>query len=325
MKILVTGGSGFIGTNLIDLLEGKNIDILNIDIKSPSKPSHSKYWREVDILDRDKLVREFERYAPTHVVHLAARTDTDSNLLEDYNANTTGTANVLHAITRVKGIQRVIITSTQFVYKPGKLPDNDLDFDPHTTYGESKVVTEQLTRQAALGCCWTIIRPTNVWGPWHSRYPYEFWRVLKKGYYFHPGGHPVTRSYAFVGNVAHQIWRIFEAQQTEVSGLVFYVGDRPIKLLDWVNGFSVAITGREARVIPSPFIKAIGYFGDVLAMAKVKFPITSSRYASMTQDYLTPMERTFKVLGNTPYTMEQGIEQTVNWLNNDFKWGARIK
>lgn len=321
MKILITGGSGFIGTNLIELLEEKNVEILNIDIKKPPNLSQIKYWRNVDILDKDKLVHEFELYNPTHIVHLAARTDTVSNILVDYIANTTGTENVLHAIMKSIGIQRVIITSTQFVCKPGKLPENDLDFDPHTTYGQSKVVTELLTREAGLKCCWTIIRPTNVWGAWHSRYPYEFWKVLKGGYYFHPRGPSVSRSYAYVGNVVHQISRIFEVPPEVIAGKVFYVGDRPIELIDWVNGFSIAITGKKARRIPGQFIRAIGYFGDLLSFVKVKFPITSSRYTSMTQDYTTPMERTFMALGEPPYSMEHGINLTVKWLNNDYRWG----
>lgn len=318
MKILITGGSGFIGTNLIDILIKEKKDFLNIDIKAPGKEVHRPYWHEADILNKEKMLDIFSKYKPTHVVHLAARTDTDSNVLEEYSTNTTGTSNVLDAIKATASVAHVIITSTQFVHKPGKLPENDEDFAPHTTYGQSKVITEQLTRNAHLACVWTIIRPTNVWGPWHSRYPKEFWSVLKKGFYFHPGGKQVTRSYAYVGNVVYQIMKIFETHLDLVNGKVFYVGDRPIQLLDWVNGFSEKITGSNARVIPGVFIQALGYLGDVLSVVKIKFPITSSRYKSMTQDYLTPMEFTFSTLGEPPYTMEQGIEITVHWLNNDY-------
>jgi nucleoside-diphosphate-sugar epimerase len=319
MKILITGGSGFIGTNLIDHLLEAKISFLNVDIKAPSRGSHASYWKQGDILEREKLLTTFNEYQPTHVVHLAARTDTDSNVLTDYIANTEGSANVLTAIKNTPSIERVIITSTQFVHKPGDLPKHDQDFDPHTTYGESKVVTEQLTREAHLPSCWTIIRPTNVWGPWHSRYPKEFWSVLQRGLYFHPGKRKVVRSYAYVGNVVDQIMKIFQRPGDNVNGKVFYVGDMPINLLDWVNGFSVKITGKQARIIPEFCIRLLGLGGDILALAGIKFPITSSRFQSMTQDYLTPMEITFSELGTPPYSMSQGIDITVRWLKSEYK------
>ena len=50
-KILITGGSGFIGTNVIEYLSSKNIKLLNIDINEPKIKNHFEFWREVDILD----------------------------------------------------------------------------------------------------------------------------------------------------------------------------------------------------------------------------------------------------------------------------------
>lgn len=142
MKILIAGGSGFIGADLADLLAEKKIDI-----KTPSKASHAPYWKEVDILNLDLMTGVLASYKPSHVIHLAAN-------LEDYNVNTEGTRNALHAIKQQSSLERVIITSTQFVCKPGRSPDNGEYFDPHTTYGQSKVVTEQLTRSANLQPCW---------------------------------------------------------------------------------------------------------------------------------------------------------------------------
>ena len=319
MKVLITGGSGFIGINLIDRLLESNIDFLNIDIRLPEKKSHCPYCKLVDIMDKKMLLQSFLEYKPTHVIHLAARTDTDSDLLQDYKVNTEGTQNVLEAIRNTPEVKRVIITSTQFVLKPGPLPKHDKDFDPHTTYGQSKVITEQLTRDANLNCCWTLIRPTNVWGPWHSRYPKEFWRVLGKGMYFHPGHQPVMRSYAYVGNVVDQILKIFQAPSEKVNAKVFYLGDSPINLYKWVNGFSNKLIGKKVRIVPRPIVRSLSYVGDFLALFNLKFPIKSSRYKSMTLDYLTPMEATFEVLGNPPFSLEDGIEITVKWLKNEYK------
>ena len=118
MKLLVTGGSGFIGTNLIDMLLERRVDFANLDIKLPPKPQHRPHWQKCDILDFDLTMSMFEKFQPTHIVHLAVRTDTNSNDLDDYKVNTEGTANILHCIKATPSVQRVIITSSQFVYGP---------------------------------------------------------------------------------------------------------------------------------------------------------------------------------------------------------------
>ncbi len=315
MKYLVTGGSGFIGTNLIECLTERNDEILNLDIADVKLDSHRKYWSACDIMDRAKLIKIVAGFEPTHVIHLAARTDTEGKRsLEDYLVNTQGTSNLLDAIKLCGTVQRLIITSTQFVHQFKGFPKHDEDFEPYTVYGESKMISEKLTRSANLSCSWTIIRPTNVWGPWHLRYPYEFWRVIGKGLYFHPGGAPVTRSYGYVGNIVFQMTAILDAPLDTISGQVYYVGDKPLDLLEWVNCFSVKQTGKKVKILPRWMIRCLGFVGDILLLGGIKFPITSTRYLSMTSSNTAPMEKTLKTFGSPPYSLDHGVEETVNWL-----------
>ncbi len=318
MKILITGGSGFIGTNAIDAFASRHT-ILNYSHRSPLDPGHNAYWKEGDILDPAQTTAVFQEFAPEAVLHLAARAECDENTTVEagYRVNTEGTQNVLDAIRATPSIKRTIITSTQFVCAPGPLPKDDTDYFPETVYGQSKVITEQLTRAANLPGCWTIIRPTNIWGPWHLRYRREFWRVVARGLYLHPGHEPVIRCYGYVKNVVHQIEKILEAPAELVNRKTIYLGDRPINLYDWTNGFSQAITGRKVRVAPRSAMRAIALFGDfATAISGKGFPLTSSRLRSMTTDYDTPMEATFQLLGENPYPLEEGIRQTVEWLKS---------
>ena len=55
-------------------------------------------------------------------------------------------------------------------------------------------------------------------------------------------------------------------------------------------------------------------FGDLVGLFNLNFPLTSSRYTSMTEDYRLPMESTFKILGTGPDSLEEGIKKTVEWL-----------
>jgi GlcNAc-P-P-Und epimerase len=313
--ILITGGSGFIGTHLINLLRSDgHTCIINVDIAPPKKPEHRDYWCKCDIMDRDGLHDVFARSRPAKMIHLAARTDPNGRFLQDYAVNFEGTAIVAAAVKRTPTVRSAIFTSTQYVVGPGSLPQDDYDFRPYTIYGESKVLSEKVVRAANLSCAWTIVRPTNVWGSWHPRYAQEFWRVLKKGYYFHPGQEPVRRSYAYVGNVVRQVQRILELPPELVCGRVFYVGDRSIDLLDWVNAFSLELTGREVRVVPRPFVRLLAKVGDAVIALGGRFPVFSSRYRSMTEHYTTPMEPTFATLGEPPIPWHQGVQETVAWL-----------
>jgi nucleoside-diphosphate-sugar epimerase len=317
MKVLITGGSGFIGTNLFDAFTDTGSTLLNYSLHPPLNPEQIQYWRAGDILDEPATTAVFREFQPDRVIHLAARADCDENTTVEagYRINTEGTRNVLAAIRVTPSVQHTIITSSQFVCAPGRLPQSDTDYFPETVYGQSKVITEKLTRDANLANCWTIIRPTNVWGPWHLRYRREVWRVLERGLYLHPGRQPVIRCYAYVKNVIAQIQKIFEAPRDLVHGKTIYLGDPPGDIFIWVNGFSQALTGRDVRVVPRPLMRFLASLGDTPTYITGKpFLINSSRFRSMTTDYLTPMERTFELLGENPYTLENGIRETVKWL-----------
>lgn len=316
MKVLITGGSGFIGTNLVaKLLALGKYTLLNVDSERPHIKEHEKYWTNCSILDSQKLNETVSNFKPDAVIHLAAKTDTDpQHSLEDYQVNMKGSENLFNAIKQTSSVKKAIITSTQFVNQYHGVPKHDEDFAPHTKYGESKVIMEKMLRNFGLQCAWVIIRPTNIWGPWHIRYPHEFWKVLSKGLYFHPGKQPVIRSYGYVGNVVYQIIEMLESAEEKIDKQVFYVGDEPIDIYHWVNGFSLKQIGKKVRVMPRFFVKLLAITGDILALLHIRFPLTSSRYKSMTSSNSAPMEKTIKAFGTPPYSLDQGIDETVEWL-----------
>ena len=66
---------------------------------------------------------------------------------------------------------------------------------------------------------------------------------------------------------------------------------------------------------------ALAVTGTLLRNLKIKFPITLSRYKSMTTNNPAPMAKTFELLGKPPYSLEEGVAMTVDWLNSF--WGGR--
>src|SRR5436190_17408554 len=99
-RLLITGASGFIGTNLVQAAAGAYPDLVNMDLQAPMKPEQAAYHIQGDILDADGTLAIFRSVRPTHVVHLAARCDCDEKTTVEvgYRANTDGTANVLRAV-----------------------------------------------------------------------------------------------------------------------------------------------------------------------------------------------------------------------------------
>lgn len=314
-KILITGGSGFIGTHLIDRLLESGNHFINLDIHTPKKPEHTVFWRNCNILNAKNLNNIFQEFKPTHIIHLAARATTDGKSLADYPDNTTGTKNVLDAIQGIPSIQRVVITSSQHVRKPGSgLPKQDDDYVPHGPYGESKVVTEQLTRGANLPCEWVIIRPTTIWGPYHPFLPSGLWRLMSKGLYFHPKNDPVVRSYGYVKNTAWLIAKLLEAPTGLVHQRTLYIGDEPIRQDQWIDAFSLALVGRPATKVPQSAIRLLARVGDYLNSLGISFPMNSDRFFNLTTTNPVQIAPVIKQLGQQPYALQQGIKETVNWL-----------
>jgi nucleoside-diphosphate-sugar epimerase len=210
-----------------------------------------------------------------------------------------------------------LITSSQYVCRPGYQPLNDEDYCPHTVYGWSKVETERATRRAGLKCPWVMVRPTNIWGPWHLRYRKQVWRAIQRGFYLHPGGEPVVRSYGYVGNVVQQMAGLMEAEVAKINGKIFYVGDAPRDLRDWVNGFSLALRSRPVRVVPRPLLRTVALAGDLIGKVRgSEFLIHSSRYRSMITSDQAPMSATFELLGPSPITLDNAVAETVQWLRS---------
>lgn len=315
-RILVTGGSGFMGTHLMNSLIEAGVEVVNFDRKAPTLAQHSGHWVEIDLCDTARLAGEYTRFSPHLVVHLAARTDLDEKAdIADYDDNIGAVRNLLDCVESCDDTERVLVTSSMLVCALGYTPTSDTDYKVSTVYGRSKVMTEQITRERGLGKTWCIMRPATIWGPYHFGLKSGFFGFLSRGLYLHPGTRRLLKSYGYAENSAHQIIRLLQAPAADIDGRVFYISDRPLDLLAWVNGFSQGLRGRPVRVVPVFMLKALALVGDVLVHLGVKrFPMTSFRLDNMTTENIVDTEGIYKIAGEPPFSMEQGIERTVSWL-----------
>jgi nucleoside-diphosphate-sugar epimerase len=316
MKLLVTGGSGFIGRNLIEHMAARGHEIANIDIAKPADESQAAYFQHCDILDGAAVKACFQRFQPEAVVHLAARADlAHTGPVEPYYASITGgTQNILDAVQSTPSVARVIITSTQYVCRPSHKAAGLDDYNPHTVYGQAKVQMEKLTKAANLGCIWTIIRPAIIWGPWNTFYRDTLFRAMEKGYYFHPSGRSAVLGFGYIKNVVRQMDQLLQADGALVNNKTFYIADGLFPLIDWMNGYCQELTGHNVRYLPRSLIRGLALFGDLYErVTGRKFIMYSFRYRNMTDDYIVPLDATFQLLGRPEISMQQGIVETVAW------------
>jgi nucleoside-diphosphate-sugar epimerase len=317
--ILITGGSGFIGTNLIELFETKNYGrIVNFDKAKPLNDKQIGYWFEGNIMNENDLSSAFEKFKPNYIIHLAARTDTLSDVLEDYVENYEGTENVINEIKKHTNITHVIITSTQYVYKSKRFPfpSKEDDYLPHTVYGISKKMDEETTRSSNLQCQWTIVRPCNVWGPWHMRYPNELWKLIDRGFYVHPGKKEVIRTYAYVKNVVHQINEILNSPSEKTNRKTFYLGDLPIDSYDWLNCLSLKFREKPLKRVPIFIFAFPAIIGSALRKMGIPFPLYIERFKNMVEDYYAPTNITIREFGLYNSSLENNVTETIDWLKS---------
>jgi len=173
MRILVTGGAGFIGSNLVHALLSGGHEVAVIDDLSTGSVANLDprvVFRKIDILD-DELEAVVVEVAPDVVVHLAAQASVSASLRDperDRAVNAEGTRRVA-AASKKAGVRRVISASSAAVYgEPVELPLTEASAtSPMNPYGASKLEAEGLLRAELedTGVDFASVRFSNVYGP----------------------------------------------------------------------------------------------------------------------------------------------------------------
>ena len=174
MRVLVTGGAGFIGSHVTELLLQRAMDVLVVDDLSTGMRDNLPAGAPLavlDITDAGRLEAVVREHAPEAVVHLAADADVARSVLNpmhDAMVNLVGTVSVLQAASAA-GCRRVVFASTSAVYgEPRHQPVSEDDpMDPISPYGVSKSGGEQYIRvlSGLRGMSYAILRLGNVFGP----------------------------------------------------------------------------------------------------------------------------------------------------------------
>ncbi|WP_069650408.1 NAD-dependent epimerase/dehydratase family protein [Caloranaerobacter ferrireducens] len=174
MRVLVTGGAGFIGSHIVDRLINLGYEVAIIDnLSTGNKNNVNKYAQFFygDILDDNLLTEVFFNFKPKIVVHHAAQSNAQksiNNPINDCETNILGTINLLE-MARTFNIEKFIYASSAAVYgETGCIKiDEYYQKQPISFYGISKMTPEFYieTYHKIYGLKYTIFRYSNVYGP----------------------------------------------------------------------------------------------------------------------------------------------------------------
>ncbi len=239
MRYLVTGGAGFIGSNIVDELVRRKQDVTVLDDLSTGKAANLAHLRgQIDF--REGSITDLKTVQAACkgvdcVIHLAARTSVPrsvENPLETNRVNVDGTLNVLMA-AREASVRRYVFAASSAAYgETAILPKVEtMPVDPISPYGVSKCVGEMYARVFArtYGLETVCVRYFNVFGPRQdptSQYSGVMSRfmlaVIERQTPVVFGDGEQSRDFTYVDNVIDQTLRACEADG--VSGMIFNGG-----------------------------------------------------------------------------------------------------
>ncbi|HEY1594878.1 MAG TPA: NAD-dependent epimerase/dehydratase family protein [Thermoleophilaceae bacterium] len=251
MRYLVTGGSGYIGSRLVERLSQRDDveRILICDVRPPASFRPKAEYQQLDVTDKARVREVVEREKPDVLVHLAFLLNPIHDLDRMYEVDVGGTQNVLEAAESA-GVQQMLVTSSATAY--GAFPDNPVPITEEQTvrgvpdfeYARDKAECDRLCQIWALrnpDRVMTIVRPCIVLGP----------------------------------NVNNYIVRLWTDQpfQMDVGG-----GDTPMQFVhedDLVEGLMLLMDGRHGGAfnVGGDGTISINECGDIIGMKRRKMPL----------------------------------------------------
>lgn len=332
MRILVTGGAGFIGSALVrHLVRDVGAEVLNVDKLTyagnlaslkpiDDLPSHR--FLRADICDRTAINEAFETFQPDYVMHLAAESHVDRSITgagDFIQTNVNGTFTMLEAARQYwsslpqerKATFKMLHVSTDEVY--GSLGDSGLfeevtPYDPSSPYSASKAASDHLATawQRTYGLPVVISNCSNNYGPFHfpeKLIPLIILNALDRKPLPVYGTGSNVRDWLYVDDHARALWLIIREGR---PGEKYNVGGRNERRnIDVVNRICSLLD--ELRPSDSPYSDLITLVADR--------PGHDARYAIDATKLET--ELGWKAQEN----FDTGIRKTVEWyLKNTWWW-----
>lgn len=315
MNILILGGSGFVGTRLVELLlaAGHNVTIGDI-VKSVKYP---ELWKYCDVCKPEDLRRILP--GTDTIVNLAAAHRDDVRPVSLYEqVNVDGARKVCQSATEQK-IRSIVFTSSVAIYG---FPEWDYQEGdpkkPFNEYGRTKLLAEEVyrkwlteSRENALH----IIRPTVIFGEGNRGNIYNLFHQIATGRFLMVGNGQNKKSIAYVGNIAAFLKWDLEHNQEQYS--VYNYIDKP----DWnmkelVAQFENVMRKKLVPPISLPFWLGLagGACFDMLAsIIRRQLPISSIRIRKFCAQTVFNSDKMRSTGFIPPFSLEEALKKTIEF------------
>lgn len=300
LRVIVTGGCGFIGSHIVDYLINDGNQVFVVDNLSTGNIRYLNdraAFYNVDITDK-KISRVFDEVKPEVVYHSAAQIDVQRSIKEPYfdaETNIIGTVNILECC-RNYGVRKIIYASSAAVYgNPVYLPlDEEHPILPISFYGVSKHAPEHYIKvySSLYGFRYTILRYSNVYG-------------LRQD----PKGEGGVIS-IFIDKIKNgEAPVIFgDGEQTRDFVYVKDIAQANIKALESGDGQVLNISTNKEVSVNRLYEIIKGFSGTILAAIH-----RDERKGDIRRSYLEN-KKALKYLGWMPkYSIEQGLKETMDY------------
>ena len=316
---LVTGGTGFVGSHLVELLTARGVPVTCL----VREPEHLRWLagQPVRLIKGDCLDPQSLREAVQNksiLFHVAGLTKA-RHPRNYYEVNHLGTRNILAACSQYNpGLQKFILVSSLAAIGPSPdgrpLTDQD-PAGPVSDYGRSKLLAEEETLRYRDRFPVVILRPSAVYGP-RDTDMYELFRWAAKGLTLEIAGGERYIKPCFVKDIAEALYLAAVRQVT--SGSIYFVAeDRAYSWTEFREAL-LATGGVKARNVTVPYGIAylIGFLQEAAGLITGKPSITSrQKVREAAQKYWTcDCSKSERELGfASRYTLEEGLEVTWKW------------
>jgi nucleoside-diphosphate-sugar epimerase len=316
-RVVITGASGFIGSQLREALLSSGADVLSL-VRKNSPPARRGRSAEVDYADVSGLKELMVRERPDYVFHVAGATK--GVTYADFHAgNVMPTVNLLRALRDAHpDLQRFVLVSSLTAYGPSQGRTRVREIDPRRPvehYGRSKLEAELAVEGAGEALPWTIIRPPVVYGPAEVDM-FNLFKAAHSGVNLFFGNRHKLASAVYVDDLLDAMVRA--AQAPSARGRGYFVSDGVDHTWDEIQGLIKAAVGRRTLTVSLPgfLVPAAGAAGELLTAIDRKPRLLNRQKAIMDaqQAWLCSHEAAQRDFGFEPRVpMSEGIRRTYAW------------
>lgn len=323
MKALVTGGTGFIGSHLVEALLRKGAEV-----RCLVRNRRDLKWLKnlaVEFVEGDctDLVSLKEAVRGVDQVFHSAGVTKALNEQTYFEINAKGTENLIQACLEMNpSLKRFIYLSSQAAAGPchdgGRKKESD-DCHPVSPYGRSKRAGEEFCFEHSHQLPLVILRPSAVYGP-RDRDVYAFFKILKKGIKPSFSKQEQHISLCYVDDVIQATLLASDSKGCE--GEIFFVSDGQDYRLDEIGDLFEKAMGIHAyRIhIPGWMISGIASFSEFMSKVSGKPPlINRGKVEEMIQrNWLCDITKAKTLLGFKPhFSLAEGIKITYEWYSKE--------